>query len=45
MAFLFAPGPMPVLPIDGEPNLYFPVHRIYGIAKNYSTTKIGRAHI
>lgn len=36
MSFLFAPAPMPVLPIDGEPNLYFPIHRIYGVARNYA---------
>ena len=36
MSFLFAPTPMPVLPIDGETNLYFPIPRLYGVARNYA---------
>ena len=36
MSFLFAPAPQAVLPIEGESNLYFPIHRIYGVARNYA---------
>ena len=36
MSFLFAPCALPVLPIEGEANLYFPIHRIYGVARNYA---------
>ena len=35
MPFLFAPPAQAVLPIDGEKDLYFPIHRIYGVARNY----------
>ena len=36
MPFLFAPPAQAVLPIDGEKDLYFPIHRIYGVARNYA---------
>ena len=36
MSFLFAPPPQAVLPIVGEKNLYFPLHRVYFIGHNYS---------
>ncbi len=36
MSFLFAPCALPVLPVEGETNLYFPIHRIYGVARNYA---------
>ena len=36
MPFLFAPTAQAVLPIEGEKNLYFPIHRIYGVARNYA---------
>ena len=35
MSFVFAPNPMPVVPVDGEKDLYFPIHRVYGVARNY----------
>lgn len=40
MSFLFAPQPQTVLPIDGLVNTYFPIHRVYGIAKNYTNEKV-----
>ena len=40
MSFLFAPQPQAVLPIDGLVNTYFPIHRVYGIARNYSNEKV-----
>ena len=36
MSFLFFSAPQAVLPIEGESNLYFPIHRIYGVARNYA---------
>lgn len=36
MSFLFAPPPQAVLPIVGEKNLYFPLHRVYFIGHSYS---------
>ena len=36
MSFVFAPAPMAVVPVDGEKDLYFPVHRVYGVARNYA---------
>ena len=36
MSFLFAPPPQAVLPIVGEKNLYFSLHRVYFIGHNYS---------
>ena len=35
MPFLFAPAPMAVVPVQGERYEYFPIHRVYCIAKNY----------
>ncbi len=36
MSYLFAPPAQAALPIDGEKDLYFPIHRIYGVARNYA---------
>ena len=36
MSFTFAPCPQAVLPVEGENNSYFPIHRVYGIARNYA---------
>lgn len=35
MSFLFAPAAQAVLPVEDEPNLYFPVRRVFGIATNF----------
>ena len=35
MPFLFAPPPMPVIPVEGERYEFFPVHRVYCVARNY----------
>lgn len=35
MPFLFAPPPMPVVPIQDERYEFFPVHRVYCVARNY----------
>ena len=36
MSFLFAPPAQAVIPVEGEKDLYFPIHRIYGVARNYA---------
>ncbi|MDL2059462.1 fumarylacetoacetate hydrolase family protein [Mesosutterella sp. AGMB02718] len=36
MPFLFAPPAQAVLPIEGEKDLYFPLHRVYHIGHNYA---------
>lgn len=33
--FTFAPAPQAVIPVEGDDQLFFPVHRVYGIAKNF----------
>lgn len=35
MPFLFAPPPMPVIPVQVERYEFFPVHRVYCVARNY----------
>lgn len=35
MPFLFAPPPMPVIPVEGERYEFFPVHRVYCVARNF----------
>ena len=36
MPFVFAPPPQAVLPVQDEKNEYFPIHRVYGLGKNYA---------
>lgn len=36
MPFLFAPPPQPVIPVQDERYRFFPIHRVYGAAKNYA---------
>lgn len=36
MPFLFAPPPQAVLPVVGEKNLWFPLHRAYFVGLNYA---------
>lgn len=41
MSFLFAPPAQAVIPVDDECGGYFPVRRVYGIAKNYGVLAPG----
>lgn len=43
MSFVFAPPPQAVIPVQDERNLYFPVNRVYGAAKNYAASEAARA--
>ena len=36
MPFVFAPPAQPVVPIQDERYEFFPIHRVYGVAKNYA---------
>ena len=36
MPFVFAPPQQPVVPILDERYTFFPIHRVYGVAKNYA---------
>lgn len=36
MSFVFAPPQQPVVPVQDEPYSYFPIRRVFGIAKNYA---------
>ena len=36
MGFIFAPPPQAVLPVIGEKNMYFPLHRVYFVGHNFS---------
>lgn len=36
MPFVFAPPQQPVVPIQDERYTFFPIHRVYGVAKNYA---------
>ena len=44
MPFVFAPVPTGMLPIEDEKNLYFPVNRVFGIAKNFGDTQEALTH-
>lgn len=35
MPFLFAPPAQPVIPVEDERYLFFPVNRVFGVARNY----------
>lgn len=45
MSFVFAPPPQAVIPVQDERNLYFPVNRVYGAAKNYAASEAAREEI
>ena len=36
MSFVLAPPQQPVVPVQDEPYSYFPIRRVFGIAKNYA---------
>lgn len=36
MPFVFAQACVPAVPVWGEKDRYFPVHRVYAIAGNYA---------
>ena len=38
MTFLFAPPAQPVIPVQDERYDFFPIHRVYGAARNYAAT-------
>ena len=38
--FVFAPAQQPVIPVRGEKDVYFPVRRIYCVARNYAAHAI-----
>ena len=38
MPFLFAPPAQAVIPVQDERYQFFPIHRVYGAAKNYAAT-------
>lgn len=39
MSFVVTPSQLPVIPIKDERNLFFPVRRVYCIARNYQATR------
>lgn len=42
MPFLFAPPAQAVIPVQDERYAFFPIHRVYGAAKNYAATAADR---
>ena len=37
MPFVFAPPQQAVVPVQDERYEFFPIHRVYGIGKNYAS--------